>query len=140
LRLRPALILAARVLPSTPPLFHSVERHFFDWQFGGFPVSGIERWKKWDSTKIKHAPLAVGDGVAVFSHFNVSGIGVVREIGGEEMYYMLFSPNVIYHKKIKDVRWNERNWRWETNGTDSMRKLEPLSLVGSARRRVAGHG
>ena len=35
LRLRPALILASRVLPSTPPLFHSVERHFFDdnWLF-----------------------------------------------------------------------------------------------------------
>ena len=27
LRLRPTLILASRVLPSTPPLFHKVERH-----------------------------------------------------------------------------------------------------------------
>jgi hypothetical protein len=41
LRPRPALILASRVLPSTPPLFHNVERHFFDGQFGGFSVSGI---------------------------------------------------------------------------------------------------
>src|SRR5246127_4790692 len=41
LRLRPVLILASRVLPSTPPLFHKVERHFFDGQFGGFSVSGI---------------------------------------------------------------------------------------------------
>jgi len=41
LRLRPAMILAARVLPSTPPLFQRVERHFFDGQFGGFSVSGI---------------------------------------------------------------------------------------------------
>jgi len=32
LRLRPALILAARVLPSTPPLFHNVERHCFERQ------------------------------------------------------------------------------------------------------------
>ena len=40
LRLRPTLIRAARVLPSTPPLFHNVERHFFDGQFGGFSVSG----------------------------------------------------------------------------------------------------
>lgn len=43
LRLRPALIRAARVLPSTPPLFHKVERHFFEGQFGGFLVSGIQR-------------------------------------------------------------------------------------------------
>jgi hypothetical protein len=35
------MILAARVLPSTPPLSQSVERHFFDGQFGGFWVSGI---------------------------------------------------------------------------------------------------
>jgi hypothetical protein len=41
LRLRPALILATRVLPSTPPLSQSVERHFFDGQLGGFSVSGI---------------------------------------------------------------------------------------------------
>jgi hypothetical protein len=41
LRLRPVLIRASRVLPSTPPLFHRVERHCFDGQFGGFSVSGI---------------------------------------------------------------------------------------------------
>jgi hypothetical protein len=41
LRLRPALIRASRVLPSTPPLFHRVDRHFLDGLFGGFSVSGI---------------------------------------------------------------------------------------------------
>jgi hypothetical protein len=40
LRLRPDLIRASRVLPSMPPLFQGVERHFFDGQFGGFAVSG----------------------------------------------------------------------------------------------------
>jgi len=39
LLLRPVLIRASRVLPSTPPLFQSVERHFFEGQFWGFPVS-----------------------------------------------------------------------------------------------------
>lgn len=43
LRLRPVLIRASRVLPSMPPLSHSVERHFFDGQFGGLSVSGIHR-------------------------------------------------------------------------------------------------
>jgi hypothetical protein len=36
LRLRPTLIRASRVLPSTPLLFHNVERHFFEGQLGGF--------------------------------------------------------------------------------------------------------
>jgi hypothetical protein len=85
----------------------------------------IARWKKWNSTKIEHAPLAVGDRVAVFSNANGGGIGVVKEISGDDVYYALFSPNVIYHKKIKDVVWNEPNWRWETNGLGSMRKLAP---------------
>jgi hypothetical protein len=43
LRLRPVLTLASRVLPSTPPLFQRVERHFLLGQFGGFLVSGIQR-------------------------------------------------------------------------------------------------
>jgi len=40
------------------------------------------------------------------------------------MFFTMFNPNVIYHKKLKDVQWNERNWRWETSGTGSMRMLE----------------
>jgi hypothetical protein len=43
LRLRPVLIRACLVLPSMPPLFHKVERHFFEGQFGGFLLSGIQR-------------------------------------------------------------------------------------------------
>ena len=43
LRPRPTLILASRVLPSMPPLFHRAERHFLRGQFGGFSVSGIHR-------------------------------------------------------------------------------------------------
>ena len=59
----------------------------------------------------------------MLSDVNGGGIGVVTEIDGEEMYYTLFSPSVLYHKKVKDVHWNERNWRWETSGLGSMRKL-----------------
>ncbi len=36
----------------------------------------------------------------------------------------MFSLNVVFHKKIKDVVWNERNWRWETTGLGFMRKFE----------------
>lgn len=82
----------------------------------------VERWKKWDCTKITHT-LAVGDRVGVFSDLNGGGIGVVKEISGDEVYYTLFSPNAIYHKKLKDIVWNNRNWRWETRGLGSMRKL-----------------
>lgn len=83
----------------------------------------IEKRKKWYEEHPKTHTLAVGDRVAVFSDVNGGGIGVVKEIDGDEMYYTLFNPNVIYHKQIKDVVWNERNWRWETNGLGSMRKL-----------------
>jgi len=84
----------------------------------------IEKRQKWYSgEKVVHT-LAVGDRIAVFSDVNDGGIGVVREIDGDEMYYTLFSLNVIFHKKVKDVVWNERNWRWETNGLGFMRKLE----------------
>jgi hypothetical protein len=84
----------------------------------------IEKRQKWYSgEKVVHT-LAVGDRVAVFSDVNDGGIGLVKEIDGNETYYTLFSPNVIYHKKVKDVLWNERNWRWETSGLGFMRKLE----------------
>jgi hypothetical protein len=43
LRLRPVLIRASRVLPSTPPLFHSIDRQSFCGQFLGCSLSGIHR-------------------------------------------------------------------------------------------------
>jgi hypothetical protein len=52
-RLRPVLIRASRVLPSTPPLFQRVERHFFEGQFGGFSVSGIHRCPHTSQTAIR---------------------------------------------------------------------------------------
>ena len=84
----------------------------------------IEKRQKWYSGEKAVHTLAVGDRIAVFSDVNGGGIGVVKEINGDEMYYTLFSPNVIYHKKLKDITWNERNWRWETSGLGFMRRLE----------------
>lgn len=93
----------------------------------------IERWQKWGTTKIEPT-LVVGDRLAVFSNVNGGGIGVVTQIDGDDVYYTLFNADVIYHKKVKDVVWNERNWRWETHGTGYMRKLErettPRSVLG----------
>ncbi|MGB7439304.1 MAG: hypothetical protein WBR26_05955 [Candidatus Acidiferrum sp.] len=84
----------------------------------------IEKRQKWYSGEKAVHPLAVGDRIAVLGGANGGGIGVVREIDGDEMYYTLFSLNVSFHKKVKDVVWNERNWRWETKGTGFLRKLE----------------
>jgi hypothetical protein len=53
LRLRPALIRASRVLPSTPPLSQRVERHFLLGQFGGLSVSGIHLWPQTSHTAIR---------------------------------------------------------------------------------------
>jgi hypothetical protein len=69
----------------------------------------VEDRKDWYTNNPKIHTLAKGDRVAVFSDVNGAGIGVVTEIVGEEMYYTLFSPNVVYRKKVKDVLWNERN-------------------------------
>jgi hypothetical protein len=86
----------------------------------------IEKRQKWYSGEKAIHTLAVGDRLAVFGGMMGpgGGIGIVREIKGDDMYYTMFSLNVIFHKKVKDVMWNERNWRWETNGTGFMRKLE----------------
>jgi len=83
----------------------------------------VEKRKKWYTEKVT-PPLAVGDRVAVLGGMDGGGIGIVQEIVGEDMFYAMFSPNVIYRKPIKDVKWNERNWRWETTGLGMMRKLE----------------
>jgi hypothetical protein len=84
----------------------------------------VEKRGKWYLNPKNVQPLAVGDRIAVFCDANGGGIGVVREIDGDDMYYTMFTLNVVYHKKVKDVVWNERNWRWETNGTGFLRKLE----------------
>jgi hypothetical protein len=58
--------------------------------------------------------LAVDDRVCVLG--DNGGIGIVKRIEGKEFYYTLFNPNVIYRKRIRDVKWSDRNWRWETTG------------------------
>lgn len=83
----------------------------------------IEKRQKWYSGEKAVRTLAVGDRIAVFSNVNGGGIGVVKVIDGEEIDYTMFAPNVIYHKKVKDVVWNDRNWRWETTGLGMMRNL-----------------
>jgi hypothetical protein len=84
----------------------------------------IEKRKKWYQEHPKTHTLAVGDRVAVLGGMDGGGIGVVKEIDGEELYYTLFAPNVVYRKKLKDIVWNEQNWRWEMTGLGFMRKRE----------------
>jgi hypothetical protein len=84
----------------------------------------IEKRQKWYSGEKAVHPLAVGDRIAVLGGANGGGIGIVTEIDGDEMYYRMFSLNVVFHKNAEDVVWNERNWRWETSGLGFMRKLE----------------
>ena len=82
----------------------------------------IEKRKEWYTRKSAHT-LAVGDRVAVLGGMDGGGIGVVTEIKGDDMYYTMFSLNVVYRKPVKEVLWNEKNWRWETSGLGFMRKL-----------------
>jgi hypothetical protein len=83
----------------------------------------IEKRQKWYEDHPKTHTLAVGDRVAVFGGVDGGGIGIVKELVGDDMFYMMFNPNVIYRKPIKSVQWNDKNWRWETTGLGFMRKL-----------------
>jgi len=94
----------------------------------------VEKRQKWYSGEKATHTLKVGDRLAVFSDLNGGGIGVVIEVSSEEVFYTLFNANVVYHKKVKDVIWNERNWRWETTGTGYMRKLERATTPRSVLR------
>ncbi len=85
----------------------------------------VEKRKKWYEEHPKTHTLAVGDRVAVYGA--TSGIGIVKEISNGDMHYTMFNPNVIYRKPVKDIKWNDHNWRWETTGVGSVRKL---GLVG----------
>jgi hypothetical protein len=84
----------------------------------GYSQQGIDflctKRAQWyaDSPKIRN--LAEGDRVVVLGE--TGGIGIVKLIEGEEFWYNLFNPNVFYRKRIKDVKWSDRNWRWETTG------------------------
>jgi hypothetical protein len=85
----------------------------------------VEKRKNWYAEHPKALTLAVGDRVAVFSHMaSGTGIGIVKEISNGDMHYTMFNPNVIYRKPVKEVLWNEKNWRWETSGLGFMRKLQ----------------
>ena len=83
----------------------------------------IEKRQKWYEDHPKTHTLAVGDRVAVFSGVDGGGIGIVKELVGDDMFYMMFNPNVIYRKPVKSVQWNDKNWRWETTGLGFMSKL-----------------
>jgi hypothetical protein len=82
----------------------------------------VEKRKQWYAEHPKTHTLAVGERVAVFGA-DGGGIGIVHEIVGDDMFYTMFNANVIYRKPVKEVLWNEKNWRWETSGLGFMRKL-----------------
>ena len=83
----------------------------------------VEKRKKWYAEHPLRRTLAVGDRVAVFDLATGGGIGVVTEIANGAMCYTMFSPSAIYRKPLSEVAWSEKNWRWETSGAGSMRKL-----------------
>jgi hypothetical protein len=55
--------------------------------------------------------LKAGDRIAVLH--NKGGIGIVRLVTPDDIYYELFGMQT-YRIRQKDAKWNARNWRWET--------------------------
>jgi hypothetical protein len=82
----------------------------------------VEKRAKWYGNK-NHEPLRVGERITVYSDLNGGGIGVVKDIVGDDVFYNLFNPNVIYRKHVREIRWDERNWRWETTGLGASRGI-----------------
>jgi hypothetical protein len=89
----------------------------------------VEKRKKWYQEHPLTHTLAVGDRVAVFGGVDGGGIGIVKELVGDDMFYMIFNPNVIYRKPVKSVQWNDKNCRWETTGLGFMRKLAAKAIA-----------
>ena len=83
----------------------------------------VEKRKKWYDDNPNVHVLKVGDRVAVYSDLSGGGIGIVHEIAGDEAFFKLFAPDVIYHKPVKEIKWSEHNWRWETTGLGASRRL-----------------
>jgi hypothetical protein len=80
----------------------------------------VEKRAKWYAEKVDPV-LKVGDRVAVYG--TTSGIGIVKEIVGDDMLYTMFAPDKIYRKPVKSVKWDRHNWRWETTGVGSVRGI-----------------
>jgi hypothetical protein len=99
LRLRPVLIRACLVLPSTPPLFQSVERHFFEGQFGGFSVSGIHLCPQTSQT----ATLIVSQLTPTFYHILPKGHNTV-DISSESPYNMSYGQNMDFGRAVVESR------------------------------------
>lgn len=78
----------------------------------------IEKRAKWYAEKADPI-LKVGDRVAVYGSTN--GIGIVKEIVGDDMLYTMFAPDKIYRKPVKSIKFDKRNWRWETTGVGLVR-------------------
>lgn len=85
----------------------------------------VEKRQRWYSGEGQFIPeLKVGDRLAVYTTLaSGSGIGIIHEIKGGDVYYKLFAPDVIYHKPVKDLKWSQRNWRWETTGLGASRSI-----------------
>jgi len=68
--------------------------------------------------------LKAGDRLAILH--DKGGIGIVREVTADDIYYELFGTQT-YRIRQKDVRWNGRNWRWETGtlGFTTQIKFKP---------------
>jgi hypothetical protein len=76
--------------------------------------------KKWDESKSQIKTLEIGDQLFVrnwdkFTFSDKCGIGVV--VGSEFLKVTFdFCDGSRYRKFIDEIRWNEKNWRWETDG------------------------
>ena len=77
----------------------------------------VEHCQKWYDGSPRMRNLEINDRIAVLGE--KGGIGTViateKHDDGEYALYQIFGTTV-YRKRVKDIKWSDRNWRWETEG------------------------
>lgn len=69
--------------------------------------------------------IKVGDRLAVL-HDN-GGISIVQGLSADFIYYELFGW--LHRISIRSVRWNDRNWRWETSQLGTLSTVAPFTMT-----------
>jgi hypothetical protein len=74
----------------------------------------IAQREQWYADNHKVRGLQLNDRIVVLGE--KGGIGIVKHVTDDDLWYTMFNPNILYRKRRRDFKWSDRNWRWETEG------------------------
>lgn len=83
----------------------------------------VDLRKRWYDYRPQVRDAAPGDRIAAIGRDG--GIGIVRGVAGDELHFSLFGT-ALHTVPLKQVRWNERNMRWETPTLGARRSVRHM--------------